>query len=71
MKDKKITVLEDKLKGLNQYDEAKINEFLNHAARPLVKRDRARRRLMEAMNNANKTFKQLGVKQIKFEANAK
>jgi hypothetical protein len=27
--DKKITHLEDKLKGLNQYDDVKINEFLN------------------------------------------
>ncbi len=65
-KDKKITHLEDKLKGLNQYDEAKVNEFLNHTAKPSVKRDRARRRLLEAMNNANKNFKQLGVKPIKF-----
>ncbi len=56
-KDKKFTVLEEKLKGLNQYDEAEVNEFLNHMAKPSVKRDRARRRLLEAMNNANKTFK--------------
>lgn len=77
-KDKKIIHLEDKLKDLNQYDEAKINEFLNNASKAIacpkgvssVKRDRARRRLMEAMNNANKTFKQLGVKQIKFENRA-
>lgn len=66
-KDNKIIVLEDKLKGLNQYDEAKINEFLNHTAKSSVKsvnRDRARRRLLESMNNANKTFKQLGFKPI-------
>jgi hypothetical protein len=31
-KDSKITLVEDKLKGLNQFDEAKINEFLNHAS---------------------------------------
>jgi hypothetical protein len=60
-KDNKITVLKDKLLGLNQYDEVKINEFLNHTAKPSVKRDRTRRRLLEAMNYANKTFKQLGV----------
>jgi hypothetical protein len=65
-KDNKITILEDKLKDLNQYDEAKINEFLNHTAKPSVKRDRARQRLLESINNANKTFKQLEVKSIKF-----
>ncbi len=63
-KDNKIIVLEDKLKGLNQYDEGKINEFLNNSVKPSIKRDRARRRLLESMNNANKTFKQLGVKPI-------
>ncbi len=63
-KDKKITVLEDKLKGLNQYDESQINKFLNHTVRQSDKRDRVRRRLQEAMNNADKTFKQLGVKTI-------
>ena len=36
-KDNKITLLEDQLKGLNQYDETKINEFLNHASKPTVK----------------------------------
>ena len=51
-KDNKITVLEDKLNGLNQYDKDKINEFLNHIANPSVKKDIARRRLLEAMNNA-------------------
>ncbi len=65
-KDNKITILEDQLKGLNQYDKDKINEFLNHTAKPSVKRDRAIQRLLEDMNNANKTFKQLGVKPIKF-----
>jgi hypothetical protein len=65
-KDNKTTVLKDKLKGLNQYDETKINEFLSHVSKPSVKRDRARRRLLEAMNNASKTIKQLGVKPIKF-----
>ncbi len=49
-----------------QYYEAKVNDFLNNTAKPSVERDRARRRLLEAMNNANKTFKQLGVKPIKF-----
>jgi RNase P protein component len=63
-KDKKITVLEDKLKGLDQYDEGKINEFLNHTVRQSDKRNRARRRLLEAMDNTDKTFKQLGVKTI-------
>jgi hypothetical protein len=32
-KDNKITILEDQLKGLNQYDKDKINEFLNHTAK--------------------------------------
>ncbi len=36
-KDKKIPHLEDKLKGLNQYDEAKVNEILNHTVKPSVK----------------------------------
>jgi hypothetical protein len=40
-KDKKIAYLEDKLKGLNQYDDGKINEFFNHTSKPSVKRDRA------------------------------
>jgi hypothetical protein len=40
-KDKKIAYLEDKLKGLNQYDDGKVNEFFNHTSKPLVKRDRA------------------------------
>jgi len=54
-KGSKITYLEGQMKGLNQYDKDKINEFLNHIAKPSVKRDRAKRRLLEAMNNANKT----------------
>jgi hypothetical protein len=33
-KDNKITILEDQLKGLNQYDKNKINEFLNPTAKP-------------------------------------
>ena len=39
--DKKITHPEDKLKGLNKYDEGKINEFLIQTSKPSVKRDRA------------------------------
>jgi len=39
---------------------------INPTAKPSVKRDRARRRLLESMHNANKTFKQLRVKPIKF-----
>ncbi len=50
-KDKKITLLEDTLKGLNQYDEVRIKEFFNYTAKPSVKRDRTRMRLLEAMNN--------------------
>jgi len=62
--------IEKEFKGYNQYDDEKMNEALRR--KPVIreaKGERARRKLIYAMNNANRTFKELGVKQITFLVN--
>ena len=55
--------MDKELKDNNQYDDEKRNEVLRR--KPVIrvaKSERARRKLIYAINNANKTFKELRVK---------
>jgi len=64
VKNNTITVLEEELKGINQYDEQKVNALLNKKPTILcANRERAKRQLLETLRKTkqlnNKVSKQL------------